>query len=87
MLKAGIITHMAHSASISKTQAAIVLNAFISQTTHALEQGQKVSIKNFGTFYVHCRNERAGANPQNGNRIVIKAKKVVKFKPAAVLGV
>jgi DNA-binding protein HU-beta len=35
----------------------------------------------FGTFSVVKRKARTGRNPQTGEEIKIKAKKVVRFKP------
>ena len=50
-----------------------------------LEAGETVKISGFGNFVVRQKRDRVGRNPQNGNEIVIKARKVLTFKPSQVL--
>jgi DNA-binding protein HU-beta len=47
--------------------------------TKTLKKGDKVTLVGFGTFSVSKRKARKGRNPQTGEVIKIKAKKVVKF--------
>ena len=51
----------------------------------ALKKGDKVTLVGFGTFSVAKRAAREGRNPQTGNKIKIKATKVVKFKAGSKL--
>jgi nucleoid DNA-binding protein len=46
----------------------------------ALAGGEEVSIQNFGRFYVKEMKERNARNPGTGEAIIVKAKRVVKFK-------
>ncbi|MBN2254371.1 MAG: HU family DNA-binding protein, partial [Deltaproteobacteria bacterium] len=46
-----------------------------------LKKNGKLGLVGFGTFSVIKRKARTGRNPQTGDKIKIKAKKVVKFKP------
>lgn len=48
----------------------------------ALAKGEKITIANFGTFYVKEMNERNARNPATGEAIVVGPKKVVKFRIA-----
>ena len=48
----------------------------------ALARGEKITIANFETFCVKEMNERNSRNPSTGEKIIVKAKKVVKFKIA-----
>ncbi len=50
-----------------------------------LEKGNSVKISGFGKWTVKSKRERIGRNPQTGDRMTIDAKKVVTFKPSAVL--
>jgi DNA-binding protein HU-beta len=45
-----------------------------------LKKGDKVTLVGFGTFSVSKRAARNGRNPQTGEVIKIKARKVAKFK-------
>jgi DNA-binding protein HU-beta len=80
MNKAELIAVLADNAGITKTQANSTLDAFIDAVTKALKKGDKVTLVGFGTFSVSKRAARTGRNPQTGETIKIKAKKVAKFK-------
>ncbi|MCC7318578.1 MAG: HU family DNA-binding protein [Bacteroidales bacterium] len=85
MNKAELIDVMAAEAGLTKADAKKALDAFISTTSNALKEGDKVTLVGFGTFSVSGRSERKGRNPQTGKEINIAAKKVVKFKPGSEL--
>jgi DNA-binding protein HU-beta len=85
MTKAEIIDKMAADASISKAAAGKALTSFIDGVSKALKKGDKVTLVGFGTFSVAKRKARKGRNPQTGEEIKIKAKKVAKFSAGAAL--
>ena len=57
----------------------------IESVTGALKAGDSVVLVGFGTFAVKERAARTGRNPFNGETIMIKAKKVAKFKASKEL--
>ena len=85
MTKAELVAQMAKEANISKAAAGRTLDSFTGSVTKALRKGNKVTLVGFGTFSVTKRKARKGRNPQTGEIIKIKAKKVVKFSPGAGL--
>jgi DNA-binding protein HU-beta len=80
MNKAELISQIADDAGITKGQANASLNSFVEAVTKSLKGGGKVTLVGFGTFSVSKRQARNGRNPQTGQVIKIKAKKVAKFK-------
>jgi len=80
MNKAELIAQLAEDAGITKTQANATLDSFVSTVTKTLKKGDKVTLVGFGTFSVSKRAARVGRNPQTGEAIKIKAKKVARFK-------
>ncbi|MEI6266266.1 MAG: HU family DNA-binding protein [Sphingobacteriia bacterium] len=80
MNKAELIAVLADNAGITKTQANATLDAFVDAVTKTLKKGDKVTLVGFGTFSVSKRAARTGRNPQTGEAIKIKAKKVARFK-------
>jgi DNA-binding protein HU-beta len=80
MNKAELIAHLADEAGITKTQANTALDAFVDAVTKTLKKGDKVTLVGFGTFSVSKRAARNGRNPQTGEVIKIKARKVARFK-------
>src|ERR671913_506418 len=80
MNKAELIATLAEEAGITKTQANTALDAFVDAVTKTLKKGDKVTLVGFGTFSVSKRAARNGRNPQTGEVIKIKARKVARFK-------
>ncbi len=80
MNKAELIAKISEDADITKTQVNTVLDSFVDTVTKTLRTGEKVTLVGFGTFSVSKRLARNGRNPQTGEVIKIKAKKVAKFK-------
>ena len=50
-----------------------------------LGKGNDVMISGFGKWTVKAKKRRRGRNPQTGQALMIDARKVVTFKPSAVL--
>ena len=81
MTKAELVAVMAQDADISKVASVKVLDSYIKTVTKELKKNGKLGLVGFGTFSVVKRKARTGRNPQTGEEIKIKAKKVVRFKP------
>ena len=79
MNKAQLIAEVAKKANLSKKDATNAINATIDTIKKNVKKG--VTLVGFGTFKVAKRKARTGRNPQTGEKIRIKAKNVVKFKP------
>lgn len=80
MNKADLITKISDDTGITKTEANAALDSFIEAVTKSLKGGGKVTLVGFGTFSVSKRSARNGRNPQTGEVIKIKARKVARFK-------
>jgi DNA-binding protein HU-beta len=80
MNKAELIDKIAKDAGVTKTQANDALDSFTNAVVAALKKGDRVTLVGFGTFSVSERSARNGRNPQTGEVIKIKARKVPKFK-------
>jgi len=80
MTKAELVAAMAQDADITKVAAGKALDSFVSNVVAELKKDGRLGLVGFGTFSLVTRNARTGRNPQTGETINIKAKKVVKFK-------
>lgn len=80
-----LIYEMAVNSGISKGDSRKALRAFVAATTRALKKGDRVSIPGFGSFSLSIRAARTARNPQTGQVIKVRAKKIVKFKAATML--
>ncbi|MBI9038985.1 MAG: HU family DNA-binding protein [Bacteroidales bacterium] len=81
MNKAELVKAIALEAQINKDQATKALDATICSIKKSLQEGEKTVLVGFGTFSTAERGERNGINPKTMEKIIIPAKKVVKFKP------
>ncbi|MBN1627908.1 MAG: HU family DNA-binding protein [Deltaproteobacteria bacterium] len=78
MNKGDLINELAKVTS-TKKEAEAALDCVLSTITKALKKNDTVTLVGFGTFKVSKRTARTGRNPQTGEEIKIKAKKVPKF--------
>ena len=82
MNKVELIAAVAEKAGMTKVDARKAIDAIMDVTKKELKKDGKVALVGFGTMSVTKRPARQGHNPQTGETIKIKAKKVVRFKPA-----
>ncbi len=69
----------------TKKEAQAAVECVFSTITKALKKKDTVTLIGFGTFKVQKRKARKGVNPQTGEEIKIKAKKVARFVPGKAL--
>ncbi len=86
MTKTELIEKMAKDAGISKAAAKKALDSFVNSVTKAVKKKDgKVTLIGFGTFLKVRRKARTGRHPETGEKLKIKAKNVVRFKPGKAL--
>lgn len=78
MNKGDLVNEVARVVS-TKKEAQAAVDCVFSTITKALKKRNTVTIVGFGTFKVDQRKARKGRNPQTGEVINIKAKRVPKF--------
>jgi DNA-binding protein HU-beta len=78
MNKGDLVNQVAKVTS-TKREAQAAVDCVFSTITKALKKKDTVTLVGFGTFKVDKRKARKGRNPQTGEEIKIKAKKVPKF--------
>ena len=82
MTKAELVEKMANDAGITKVAAKAALESFLDGVTKGLnKRNSRVTLVGFGTFKNVYRKTRMGRNPQTGEKIKIKGRNVVTFKP------
>lgn len=86
MNKTDLIKEIAAKANLNKVQAKAALDAMLESMSQALANEDRIQLIGFGTFQVNEMKERMGVNPRTKEKLVIPARKVVKFKPAEGLG-
>jgi len=84
MNKGDLINEVAKVVSTKKS-AKDAVDCVLATITKTLKKKGTVTLVGFGTFKVDKRKARKGRNPQTGEVIKIKAKKVPKFVPGKAL--
>jgi integration host factor subunit beta len=62
-----------------------VVTAFFDRITAALACGDRVELRDFGTFSVRRRDARIGRNPRTGDSVPVTEKRVPFFKAGRLL--
>ncbi len=70
---------------LTKKGAADLVDAVLDVLKEAIHNGETVKLSGFGKFVVREKNERVGRNPKTGEAISIASRRVLTFKPSAVL--
>jgi len=69
----------------SKKEAMEVVEEIFAIISDSLCKGEKVKISGFGSFVVNDKRLRRGRNPQTGETITIRPRRVLSFKPSQIL--
>ena len=85
MRKTDIVRRIADATELSQVKAEEGVDAIFSQIKSALQQGDSVILRRFGTFHVRHKRARVGRNPNTGKEAAIPARRVVRFKSGAPL--
>ena len=85
MTKADIFEKISEKLGLSKKESAELVEAVFSLIKSTLESGEKLKVAGFGNFEVKQKADRRGRNPQTGEAITIEARRILTFKPSAVL--
>jgi nucleoid DNA-binding protein len=87
MRKAEIVCRIAEATDLSQVQAEKAVDAVLYEIKSALQQGDSVILRRFGTFHVRAKRARIGRNPKTGEEATIAARRVVRFKSGNVFKV
>ncbi len=80
--KAQIVGRIADATGLTKVEADAVIDGFMITVIEAVEAGEKVELRGFGTFRARERAPRNARNPQTNETMVVPRRFVPVFKPA-----
>jgi nucleoid DNA-binding protein len=69
----------------NRDQARAAVDSLLVGITQALKKGETIALRDLGTFKCVQRKARQGINPRTGEKINIKARRVVRFSPGTRL--
>ncbi|MCR4439238.1 MAG: HU family DNA-binding protein [bacterium] len=85
MTKQEIVDIVAEGTGLTKVDTLAVIDGFIATVAWALQHGQSVTLRGFGTFLVADRKARRARNPVTKKLVEIPPRKAPYFRPAEEL--
>ena len=85
MTKAELVTQVALKTELTKQQTAEVVDLLLQCIIEALQEGDKVELRGFGSFRRRDRRPRQGRNPKTGEAVEVSAQTVPFFKAGKML--
>jgi integration host factor subunit beta len=85
MTKAELIEELSNVADHTRKHSEVIVEAVFSSIADALQNGEKIELRGFGSFKLRRRESRTGRNPKTGAGVVVPAKQVPHFKPGKEL--
>ena len=85
MTKAELVDEVGREAALTRKHSEVIVDAVFSTIVEALQRGDKIELRGFGSFRVRRRKSRTGRNPKTGQGVVVPAKTVPYFKPGKEL--
>jgi DNA-binding protein HU-beta len=84
MTKAEIVAEIAAKTGVEKVAVQTTVEAFMETVKGAMQKGENVYLRGFGSFIVKKRAQKTGRNISKNTTIVIPAHYIPSFKPAKV---
>ena len=85
MTKAALVEEVARVAELTKKHSEVIVDAVFESIVNALQRGEKIELRGFGSFRLRRREPRKGRNPKTGDRVDVPSKRVPYFKPGKEL--
>ncbi|HEY4977538.1 MAG TPA: HU family DNA-binding protein [Candidatus Acidoferrum sp.] len=85
MTKADLIEEVLKVAELPRKESETIVETIFESIIDALQKGDKIEIRGFGSFRTRQRRGRIGRNPKTGEKVDVPAKKIPFFKPSKEL--
>ena len=85
--KSDLVTTLADETGISKRLSKEAVDAFFELMAKALERGERIEIRGFGSFRVHKYNGYRGRNPRTGDSVDVLPKRLPLFRQSRILDI
>jgi integration host factor subunit alpha len=72
-------------AKLSRSESSALVELVLKEITDTLAKGETVKLSSFGSFMVRKKGQRIGRNPKTGTEAPISPRRVMVFKPSAIL--
>jgi integration host factor subunit beta len=85
LTKADLIEEVLNVTELPRKESETIVETIFDNIIAALQKGEKIEIRGFGSFRTRERRGRTGRNPKTGEKVEVPAKKIPYFKPSKEL--
>ena len=85
LTKADLIEEVLRVTELPRKESETIVETIFESIIEALQKGEKIEIRGFGSFRTRERRGRVGRNPKTGAKVEVPAKKIPFFKPSKEL--
>jgi integration host factor subunit beta len=85
LTKADLIEEVLNITELPRKESETIVETIFDSIIAALQKGEKIEIRGFGSFRTRQRRGRVGRNPKTGEKVEVPAKKIPFFKPSKEL--
>lgn len=85
MTKADLVEQVTALGDLTRRDSEVIVETIFGSVITALQSGDKIEIRGFGSFRIRSRNARTGRNPKTGAKVEVPAKRIPYFKPSKEL--
>jgi integration host factor subunit beta len=85
LTKADLIAEVERVTELKRTDSETIVETIFESIIEALQKGDKIEIRGFGSFRTRQRRGRVGRNPKTGAKVEVPPKKIPFFKPSKEL--
>lgn len=85
MKRSDIEKDLADRFNLQPSQSEQILDTIIEHMTGVLENGGRIEIRGFGSFFTKSYGSYEGRNPRTGDKVTVSSKKLPHFRPSREL--
>src|SRR5450755_4159470 len=83
--KADLVEEVVRVTELPRKESEAVVETIFEGIIKALQDGDRIEIRGFGSFRTRQRRGRTGRNPKTGAKVEVPAKRIPFFKPSREL--
>src|SRR5690349_6455234 len=85
LTKADLIEEVLRVTELPRKESESIVETIFESIIQALQKGEKIEIRGFGSFRTRQRRGRVGRNPKTGAKVEVPPKRIPFFKPSKEL--
>jgi integration host factor subunit beta len=85
LTKADLVEEVVKNTELPRKESEVIVETIFEGIIGALQNGDKIEIRGFGSFRTRQRRGRIGRNPKTGAKVEVPPKRIPFFKPSKEL--